>query len=131
MPVALLITLSALMSDGRPPEPQAPTVPVAVAPGAPDPGYTPNRRLAGQISFDDYPLQALRAEAEGEVVVELQVTRQGRVSLCMVLASSGHPSLDAATCRLIKERFRYSPASRNGRPLLSGATERVAWRLPD
>ena len=130
MAIGIIIAFGVLMPTDRPAEPVSPTVPVAVTPGTPDLGYTPNRRISGQITFDDYPLAALRADAEGEVVMELQVTREGTVSMCKVLASSGNDALDETTCRLIKERYRYSPASRDGRLLLSGATERVRWRLP-
>ncbi len=104
--------------------------PVAVPPGAPDPGYEPNRRIAGAITMDDYPLFALRAGLEGKVVAELQVTREGTVSQCFVLLSSGNSVLDKITCDLIKDRFRYTPARREGRALLSGDTVEVNWVLP-
>ena len=38
------------------------------------------------------------------------VAATGRVSRCDVTRSSGDPSLDETTCRLIVRRFRYRPA---------------------
>ena len=82
-------------------------------------------RIAGTLRNRDYPRAAVRARAEGDVVVHLSVDRQGRVAACAVARSSGSADLDAATCRLIGERFRYRPAlDKAGRP----APDLVGWR---
>ena len=39
-----------------------------------------------------------------------EIGADGRVKQCTVIQSSGHADLDATTCRLIKQRFRYRPA---------------------
>ena len=68
------------------------------------------RWKSGRIDRRDYPPDAARANLGGQVTVHLDVGADGRVTGCTVARSSGVPSLDAATCRLIRQRFRYEPA---------------------
>lgn len=68
------------------------------------------RQVAGRIVDADYPRTARKARAEGSVLVRFTVGRDGRAKGCTVLESSGHPELDATTCRLIEQRFRFEPA---------------------
>ncbi|HST35409.1 MAG TPA: energy transducer TonB [Allosphingosinicella sp.] len=98
-------------------------------------GPFPPRRLqaapGGYFLPGDYPRGALAARREGEVGYELTIGTSGRVSNCRVTRSSGDVALDAATCRVLRERARYIPA----RDLQGGTTEGVdagshAWRLP-
>jgi protein TonB len=50
--------------------------------------------------------------------VSFTVGANGRVTRCAVTRSSGVAELDALTCRLIEERFRYRPTTdRFGRPV--------------
>jgi protein TonB len=71
---------------------------------------TKARLLAGRIGDSDYPRSASRSGATGTAVVHLSVGTDGRVAGCRVARSSGSADLDDATCRLARERFRYSPA---------------------
>lgn len=66
--------------------------------------------ISGRIQTSDYPRDALAAEQSGTVYLRFVVGVNGRVSDCAVTRSSGVPSLDDATCRLITKRFRYRPA---------------------
>lgn len=85
----------------------------------------PARRVSGEIRNRDYPRPAVRARAEGDVIAHLSIDAAGRVSDCRVARSSGSADLDAVTCRLIRERFRYAPAlDRQGRPV----PDQVGWR---
>ena len=68
------------------------------------------RLVSGRISDSDYPRAASRSGATGTVIVHLSVGPDGRVGGCRVARSSGSSDLDEATCRLARERFRYSPA---------------------
>lgn len=68
------------------------------------------RLVAGRIVDSDYPRSASRSGASGTVMVHLSVAPDGRVEGCRVARSSGSPDLDEVTCRLARERFRYSPA---------------------
>ncbi len=83
------------------------------------------------ITADDYPAAALKADAEGVVAVKWDISILGRAENCAVTASSGSPDLDEATCRLIVERARYTPAlDRKGRPARAAAARRVRWQIP-
>ena len=70
--------------------------------------------VSGQIVRADYPRAALEARAEGRVEVRFMVGPDGRVRNCRVSRSSGNPALDQTTCRLVEQRFRWTPA-RDGR----------------
>lgn len=85
---------------------------------------------SGRITPRDYPRSASRERVGGSVVARLTVEATGRVSDCAVVQSSGHPDLDATTCRLIEKRFRYRPATNaRGEPVRSVAGWRQDWWL--
>ncbi len=67
-------------------------------------------RLAGALTNDDYRRTRPPPGAAGTVVVSYRIRTDGRVDRCTVLRSSSYAALDEATCRLIEQRFRYSPA---------------------
>jgi protein TonB len=83
----------------------------------------PARLTSGRIQPRDYPRAA--AGAQGSVTVHLRIGTSGAVTGCTVARSSGNAVLDATTCRLIRERFRYAPArTADGRAV----TDLVGWR---
>jgi periplasmic protein TonB len=90
------------------------------------------QRISGQFSSTrDYPPAARRAGAEGAVTVAYTVGTDGRVTGCRVTRSSGNADLDAATCRIIEQRFRYRPAQdAQGRATLDVAGTTFYWSLP-
>ena len=67
-------------------------------------------RTTGAILDRDYPRSARRARAQGSVTTRFTVGTDGRARGCAVTGSSGNAELDATTCRLIEQRFRYRPA---------------------
>lgn len=90
----------------------------------------PAELVAGQITARDYPREARANRAEGEVAVVLLVRPDGRVGGCRIDRSSGDPSLDATTCRLIQSRFRYRPAEDGyGQPVEDEAGWVQRWSL--
>lgn len=70
------------------------------------------RLTGGRIVPRDYP-RAANGD-QGTVIAHVAVAADGRVTGCRVARSSGNAVLDATTCRLIRERFRFNPA-RNAR----------------
>lgn len=78
--------------------------------GAGGGGAVRPRHVSGAIVKADYPPVARRAHAVGSVVVALAIDADGRVTACRVARSSGNADLDATTCRLAQQRFRYTPA---------------------
>lgn len=86
--------------------------------------------VKGEIRDRDYPRSAAKARAGGAVVAFFDVQTNGRATNCRISESSGHPDLDAATCRLIEKRFRYRPAlDAQGRPVVSEEGWRQTWWL--
>ncbi|MCR5872156.1 energy transducer TonB [Sphingomonas sp. J344] len=92
--------------------------------GAGDPDATPPRWIRGDIRDSDYPEDLADAGIGGRVTVLYLVETNGRVSDCDVVGSSGVPRLDALTCRLIRERFRFRPSRSGAGEAGSGADPR-------
>ncbi len=85
---------------------------------------------SGTIRDRDYPREASRAKAGGEVEVRFTIEASGRVTGCRVIRSSGDASLDRTTCRLIEERFRFKPATNAaGEAIPSPYGWRQSWWL--
>ncbi|WP_447930562.1 energy transducer TonB [Sphingopyxis fribergensis] len=85
---------------------------------------------SGTIRDRDYPREASRAKAGGEVEVRFTIEASGRVSGCRVTRSSGDASLDRTTCELIEERFRFKPAANAaGEAVASQYGWRQSWWL--
>ena len=83
---------------------------------------------SGTIRDRDYPREASRARAGGEVEVRFTIEASGRVSECRITRSSGDASLDRTTCDLIEERFRFKPATNAaGDPVTSQYGWRQTW----
>ncbi len=102
--------------------------------GAGDPDATPPRWIRGSIRDSDYPDDLADAGIGGRVTVLYLVEANGRVSDCDVVGSSGVGRLDALTCRLIRERFRFRPSRDGaGKPVPALIRESHEWvfeRLP-
>ena len=62
------------------------------------------------VTTTDYPQESLRLDEQGTTGFKVTVDVQGRVSSCQIMASSGSPRLDEATCRLVTQRAWFSPA---------------------
>ncbi|MBK8272154.1 MAG: energy transducer TonB [Sphingomonadales bacterium] len=85
----------------------------------------------GYISDNDYPPEAIRNYAEGTVVVKFTISTNGRVPVCEIAESSGSDVLDDTSCKLIRDRFRYTPAKgSDGKAIPETRTQRIKWRLP-
>ena len=83
------------------------------------------------VTTDDYPSDALSAEAQGTSKIKWEINTAGRVENCVVVASSGNASLDRAACSNITRRGRYTPAQDTaGNPIRSSSSRNIVWRLP-
>jgi len=96
--------------------------------GAGDGGGTDLEQIAGEITPRDYPRRLREAGVGGVVGLSFRVEPTGLVSRCTVTQSSGVPELDALTCRLIVQRFRYHPSTdRFGRPIADTVDGEHEW----
>lgn len=85
----------------------------------------------GRLRWSDLPPD-LRARRNGsELELTYRVNVDGRVSNCRVTQSSGYPGLDARTCQLITERFRFRPSrDAAGRAVPAYIVEVHGWDPP-
>ncbi|MEH3035687.1 MAG: energy transducer TonB [Sphingomonas adhaesiva] len=89
---------------------------------------TPPRWLRGRLDDGDYPGEVGEAGIHGTVTVKFMVWTDGRVRTCQIARSSGNPTLDETTCRLIQKRFRYRPSlDGEGRPVPAWLIENHEW----
>lgn len=117
---------------------QAATVPVV--PAAPHPlpasamaarAPVPVGNPGAWIQSADYPAGSLASLEEGVTGFQLTVNPAGMVQACGITASSGHPLLDEATCRILRERARFHPARDSGGAAVEGRfASRLRWVLP-
>lgn len=94
-----------------------------------------NARLRGGyeslVAARDYPAAALRGGASGETHVRVVVGPNGRVIACDIDDSSGSVALDAAACRIIRARARFTPArSAAGAAVCGVDFGPVRWQPP-
>ena len=107
-----------------------PDDPFASAKPEPSPARLP-QLATSWVTDADYPSEALRAGAQGTVVIRLDTTPEGRVSACTVVSSSGSALLDETTCRLVQRRARVRPAIGDGGTPIAGTLEhKVRWSIP-
>ena len=60
----------------------------------------------------DYPIDLYDQRVEGEAVLRVRVTTEGTADSIEVETSAGHPGLDSAAVRSIRET-EFSPATQN------------------
>ena len=88
--------------------------------------------LASYVSDADYPSSALRSEEQGTTRFRLTVGSDGRVKDCAITSSSGSAALDSATCRIMRNRARFTPArDSNGQPTTDTVSSGIRWVLPN
>ncbi len=109
------------------PAPVAPPQVRASAPPAPPPradATRPPRLVSGAPSDRDNK----HGQYRGSVVAQFTVGREGRVSNCSVVRTSGNAKLDALTCRLLEQRARFEPAQDSrGAAVPSDANATYVW----
>lgn len=116
------------------PAPPAPPAPAPPPPPPPPKKVTPARakaNLGSLFSDEDYPASALRSSESGATGFRLEVGANGRVTNCTVTSSSGSSALDSTTCRLLRSRARFTPATdSSGGTTTDSVSGRIVWRLP-
>ena len=86
------------------------------------------RQIGGRMAYRDLPEGMLAEGHEAAVRVVFAVRAEGGAEDCKIDRSSGMPAIDALTCRLIEQRFRFRPAlDRRGRPVRSYVQETHTW----
>ena len=111
-------------------------LPPMPAPPAPMPAYeakgaVPRGNPGAWVTPDDYPARELRMGNEGLTRFRLEIGADGRVTDCTITASSGHPGLDEAACRLVTRRARFEAATGADGAKTAGRYENaIRWQIP-
>lgn len=113
--------------------PGVPDLPPAPPPPAPPPPAPAVRRDAVMISGDlqpPYPASEQRAEREGTVVIRVTVGPDGRVKATQKVRATSDAFYET-TERHARARWRFRPATVDGRPVEATKTLTVQFRLDD
>tara|TARA_R110001599_G_scaffold339279_2_gene558750 strand:+ start:525 stop:1190 length:666 start_codon:yes stop_codon:yes gene_type:complete len=97
---------------------------------APDPvmvGASLNRRYAGDFQ-PAYPVGQLRREREAEVSVRVLVGTDGRVK-DIQLVESPHEDFWSATRKQALNKWRFTPATKDGKPVESWMALKVVFQI--
>lgn len=87
------------------------------------------RIWAGKI-HQNYPLAALRDNAEGSVRLVVSVDIEGRASKCVVIETSGHEALNKAACDGMVQFALFDPARDDmGRPMAGSYATVITYRF--
>lgn len=125
-----VITPTAPVAPPAPPAP-APPPPPPPAPVKVQPAKA-RANLSSYVSNDDYPQDAIRNEQQGTTRFRLDIGPDGRVTNCTVTSSSGSSSLDSTTCRLMRSRARFTPATdSSGARVSDTRSDAIRWVLPE
>src|SRR5215510_8619467 len=79
------------------------------------------------VSAADYPRDSVRLREEGLASLRYAIIEDGTIGDIQVLKSSGFARLDEAAIALVKSKWRYKPATRNGRPIQFPQTTNVSF----
>jgi protein TonB len=88
----------------------------------PDVGPRPIRR-----PLPKYTVEAIRKKITGEVVLRALINEKGKVKVLNVVQSI--PELDDEAIRVVEEKWLFSPAKKNGRPVACVAELAVTFNL--
>lgn len=76
-----------------------------------------------------YPLDAMRAQEHGEVIIDASITATGMVQSATVERSSGYRALDDAA-KLSVLQWAFNPAERNGQPVATTVRIPINFATP-
>lgn len=92
----------------------------------------PRNNPSSWVSTSDYRSSWINREMTGLAKFRVSVGTNGRVTDCRILQSTGHQALDNATCKLVSDRARFTPAKDGFGDTVSGSyTASLRWELPD
>ena len=121
MPVTIVF---ALKNDSVPS--QAPSGPStsSVVPATPPVAVTDHTVTAG-----DYPPVSIRLQEQGKVGIKYTIGTDGSVIQCAVTMTSGKPRVDDAACTMAKRRWKFKPATQDGKAVAASLSEEVIFAL--
>lgn len=132
LPLVALLVQGPVAASTPPASPPPPAAPRRQKRGDKSAPAKPLQNPGRWVTNDDYPTRATRESREGTTEFTLDIGPDGVPTGCVVTISSGHEDLDAQTCRLIRTRARFSPATdRKGKAVAGHYSNRVRWQIPE
>ncbi|AMK19205.1 MULTISPECIES: energy transducer TonB [Sphingobium] len=87
------------------------------------------RQTDGRFRNSDFP-DWLRGVGRLKIGVRYAIGPSGRVDKCEIIEGSGYAEVDAMTCRIIRERYRFRPArDPEGYAVTEVREEDYRWRV--
>ncbi|MBB4639816.1 energy transducer TonB [Rhizorhapis suberifaciens] len=97
--------------------------------GIGDGEFTSARQIRGRFRNSDFPASA-KGAGRLKIGVRYAVGPSGVVDQCEIIEPSGYPEVDAMTCRVIVERYRFKPArDEDGIPITQVMEEDYSWTM--
>ena len=91
--------------------------------------FSQARQTNGRFRNSDFP-NSLRGVGRVTIGVRYAIGPSGHVDRCEVIEGSGYPEIDAMTCRVIMERYRFRPArDPDGYAVTEVRAEDYRWRV--
>lgn len=91
----------------------------------------PVGRPGDWVTDNDYPTTSLQHNSTGIVGFVLAIDPAGVPSGCEIAQSSRDPDLDKATCDLMIQRARFTPATdATGKPTTGTYRSSIRWQIP-
>ena len=91
--------------------------------------YSSARQIGGRFRNSDFPDSA-RGAGRLKIGVRYAIGPSGRVDRCEIIEGSGYADVDAMTCRIITERYRFRPArDPDGYAVTEVREEDYRWRV--
>ena len=76
-----------------------------------------------------YPKESIHLKEEGRVILAVTIGTDGAISHASVFKPSGHQRLDVAAAQYVKNHWRWQPATRAGKPVITNTRVSVLFKL--
>ncbi|HEV2561949.1 MAG TPA: energy transducer TonB [Rhizomicrobium sp.] len=94
------------------------------------PGITPPVATTSHVTTQsDYPVLSRELNEQGNVLVQYTVKEDGTVGDVSVVKSSGYPRLDDASVAMVKQRWLFKPATKDGKPIAVRNRANIIWKV--
>ena len=81
------------------------------------------------VSEADYPLDAVTSQEQGATMLRYVILEDGTTGDIQILKSSGFARLDQASIAIVKSKWRFKPATANGKPVRSARDAEIVFAL--
>ena len=116
--IKAVVTTEDVKNDLPPPPPPPPPPPTPAQP-----------TTSHAVTADDYPPVSIRLQEQGKVAIKYTIATDGSVTECAVTGPSGKPRLDDAACTMVKKRWKFKPATQDGKPVAVSLPAEVIFAL--